>query len=449
MVDHRIETVAILARLAGSPEAIQASGPYAHDVDVAMAPFANHEAVAMTRTLHELGLAYEKPMDFAIHLDGQLNLHDRNFPGERWTTIDPEKYAAAVKQFATDAKLDAFFTAHAAYIAQVSEAFRAQVEANNPLPFFTQVFGPTPLQFVVVPALLQGPQNFGVHLGDAAYQLIGLGEVDAKGLPNQIDSDVIVHEMAHSLVNPAVDQHAAELDPPALTLFPLVEPAMRAQHYTTPRIMMYESIVRAVTAFHASDKPKAIRSEIRRGFVWTGELEAVIEKSGFSMPAIGEFFAGYAKRGVPAQPFLGPIDAVYRQPIAILASPAAKPYASEVAHAVFADKWPVVATPPAGVGLVAYGAPSTNPLVAATLQRAGWKIDRSGIALGAHHWTGDHLLLIASWPREDDPLHGIVVYTAADDADVYNANAMRAGSTDWVVGQHTGAGFTILASGDY
>jgi len=59
------------------------------------------------------------------------------------------------------------------------------------------------------------------------------------------------------------------------------------------------------------------------------------------------------------------------------------------------------------------------------------------------------LLLIATWPRGDDPTHGVVVYTAADDADVTDANAMRAGPTDWVVGQKTTTGFKILETGDF
>src|SRR5450432_1210930 len=86
-VDHRIETIAILERLAGSPEGVYATGPYAHDVDATFSLFNNHPAVELTRELHNSGFAFERPMDFAIHLDDQMNPIDT--PN---TEIDTAKY---------------------------------------------------------------------------------------------------------------------------------------------------------------------------------------------------------------------------------------------------------------------------------------------------------------------------------------------------------------------
>lgn len=449
-VDHRIETLAIIDRLARSPEATEATGPYARDVDTAMAPFADHRAVALARQLRATGFAFEKPMDLAIRLDAP--------PAELAT------YAAAVKQFAIDAKVEDFLAAHQRYIAKVEHAFTAQLETANPVPFFKDLFGDTGTHFTVVPALLQGPQNFGIHRDHDAYQLIGLGTVDAEGLPTAIDGDLIVHEMAHSFVNPAIDRHAAELDAAAASLFAQVEPAMAAQHYTTPRIMLYESVVRAVTSLyvrtHRGDRAaaEAIVQEVRRGFVWTAALEAVIAKQKTHdlealMPAITKFFVETAEHGLPPLPFLGPIDAVFRDPIAIVTSPAMHDYAVAIDDQIFAGKWPVALASSfeqfPHVGLVAYGSAATDPIVLAITQRAGWKVAGDGITLGAKHWSGAHLLLIATWPRADDPTRGVVVYTAADDADVNDANAMRAGPTDWVVGQKTTTGFKILETGDF
>lgn len=452
-VDHRVETIAIIDRLARNPEATQATGPYARDVDVAMAPFANHAAVAMARALHAKGFGFEQPMDLAIRLDAP--------PPELAT------YAAAVAKFAVDAKVEEFLAVHQRYIADVEHAFAAQIAANDPAPFFADLFGATGTHFTVVPALLQGPQNYGVHRDHDAYQLIGLGTVDDHGLPTAIDGDLIVHEMAHSFVNPAVDRHAAELDAAATSLFAWVAPAMEAQHYTTPRIMIYESVVRAVTSLyvrrHRGDHAatEAIRGEVRRGFVWTAELESTIAKQKTHdlealMPAITAFFVTTAAKyehGLPPLAFLGPIDAVYRHPIAIVTSPAMHDYAVAINDKLFAGKWPVTSTGSfeqfPHVGVVAYGSALTNPLVDAITKRAGWKIAGDGITLGTKHWSGDHLLLIATWPRPDDPSQGVVVYTAADDADVSDANTLRAGPTDWVVGEKTATGFTVLATGDF
>jgi hypothetical protein len=452
-VDHRIETIAIIDRLARSPEATEATGPYARAVDTAMAPFANHPTVALAGAMHAKGFGFEQPMDLAIRLDAP--------PPELAT------YAAAVKQFAIDAKVEDFLAAHQNYIAKVEQAFTAKIDANNPVAFFKGLFGDTGTHFTMVPALLQGPQNYGVHRDHDAYQLIGLGDVDAEGLPTAIDGDLIVHEMAHSFVNPAIDRHAAELDAAATSLFALVEPAMADQHYTTPRIMIYESVVRAVTSLYVrttrGDRAAAdaIRGEARRGFVWTAELEAVIAKPKTHdlealMPAIVSFFVDLAKKyehGLPPLAFQGPVDAVYQHPITIVTSPAMHDYAVAINDKLFAGKWPVTSTGSfeqfPHVGLVAYGSAATNPIVDAITKRAGWKVAGDGITLGTKHWSGEHLLLIATWPRGDDPSQGVVIYTAADDADVNDANALRAGPTDWVVGQKTATGFTVLARGDF
>jgi hypothetical protein len=449
-VDHRVETLAIIDRLARSPEATQATGPYARDVDLAMAPFADHQAVEMARQLRANGFGFERPMDLAIHLDAP--------------PVELASYAAAVKQFAIDAKVEDFFVAHQSYIAKVEQAFDHQLATANPIPFFKEVFGDTGMHFTLVPALLQGPQNFGVHRDHDAYQMMGLGTVDDEGLPKAIDGDLIVHEMAHSFINPVIDRHAAELDAAATTLFAQVTAPMNAQHYTTPRIMLYESVVRAVTTLyvrtHRGDRAAADATlhEVRRGFEWTAGLEAVIARQKTHdleamMPAITKFFVELAKKPLPPTVFLGPIDSVYQHPIAIVTSPALHDYAVAIDDKLFAGKWPVASAPSLDglphVGIVAYGSVATNPIVDAVVKRAGWRVTDAGITLGTKHWTGDHLLLIAAWPRGDDPEHGVVVYTAADDADVNDANNVWAGATDWVVARKTSTGFTVLESGDF
>ncbi|HET9991480.1 MAG TPA: DUF4932 domain-containing protein, partial [Kofleriaceae bacterium] len=183
-VDHRVETVAMIERLAGEHEYSEASGPYAQDVDRLTGPLANHPAVGLAQGLHNAGLAYERPMQLALHagVEGvDSNMFQR----------DLDKLDPAIDRFAADAKLEAFFTAHADYIARVEAAFRVQLAATNPIPFFIGLVGKTP-RFTVVPALLQGPQNYGVRSGDDAFQLIGLGEVDDQGLPKAISGDLIV-----------------------------------------------------------------------------------------------------------------------------------------------------------------------------------------------------------------------------------------------------------------
>ena len=465
-IDHRVETIATLFWLAQPPGLDADGGVARYDAELAtaLAPFAKHPAVELTRDLLARGIAFEQPMELAIRLDDRLNLVDPELP-ERWAEIDVAAYLVQVRAFASESRLEAFFAAHQAYFARIEAAFRTALAAHDPAPFFIKLFGPSPFTFTVVPALLQGPRSYGVHRGTAAYQLIGLGALDSAGLPTQIDDALIAHEIAHAYVNPVVEHHWAELEPAATALYALMAAQLGPQHYTTPKIMVDEAIVRAIATHYvreAHGDPAAaiaIREERRRGFVFDAELERVIA-NGKDLealaPALVTFFASVAKQGLPPVGFLGPINAIYTGPITIVASRALEGYARSVDDQLFHDKWPVLVADglvpkvTAPSSLVAYGTPTTNPSIAQVIARAGWKVDTDGITLGSAHFAGERLVLIACWPLDDDPTHGIVVYTGATEANLSEINALRAGATDWVVGRRDSPDhWTVVAKGDF
>jgi len=472
-VDRRAELVAIVFRLAGADEYADPKGTrYLLDVDATFAPFAKHPAIVATRALvHDHHIGFEAPMELAIHLDDHLAV--QGTLGERWQHVDVPAYAAQLRAFAADAKFDAFFAAHHDYITAVEERFRTALAKENPGPWFADFFGGTATHFVVIPGLVQGPNNYGAHDDHAMYQFMGLGFPPLDGLPT-IDDGVIaivVHEMAHSFINPVFDRHRAELVPIADPLFALVEPAMTAQHYGATQIMLNESGVRAITTLYIRDRKgdaaaaAATRNEVRNGFIWTAELAHVLATKKHValdayMPKIVEFFAAQAKRyehGLPPMPFLGPIDAVFGGDIAVVhpADAAVTKYATSIRDHFFRTAKLELASDRTfddlpRVGLVAYGSPTSNPIIANVLQRAQIALTATGLVLGSKHFDGAGVVLIACWPRGDDPSKGILVYAAASDADVVGINGLRAGSTDWVVGQRTAAGtFQPLASGDF
>ena len=465
-IDHRVETIATLFWLT-QPHGLDADGGvalYDAELTTSLAPFERHPAVELTRALLARGIAFEQPMELAIRLDDKLNLVDPDLPA-RWAGVDVAAYLVAVRAFATDARLEPFFAAHQAYFTRVEAAFRTALSAHDPAPFFTKLFGPSPFTFTVVPALLQGPQSYGVHRGTAAYQLIGLGALDRDGLPTQIDDALIAHEIAHAYVNPVVERHWAELEPAATALYALMAAQLGPQHYTTPKIMVDEAIVRAIATHYvreAHGEPAAaiaIREERRRGFVFDAELERVIahgKSPEAMMPAVVTFFADLARQGLRPVGFLGPINAIYTGPFAFVASPALEGYARWVNDKLFYGKWPVLVaaglapSAPEHTSLVAYGTPTTNPIIAKVIARAGWKVGTDSITLGSARFAGEHLVLIACWTLDDDPSRGIVVYTGATEADLSEINALRAGANDWVVGRRDSPDhWTIVAKGDF
>src|SRR5258707_892659 len=69
-VDHRVELVSIVMRLAGAPEYKLADRTdYVSDVDKQLGAFADHKAVAMARELEAKGIGYDAPIALAVHLD--------------------------------------------------------------------------------------------------------------------------------------------------------------------------------------------------------------------------------------------------------------------------------------------------------------------------------------------------------------------------------------------
>jgi hypothetical protein len=469
-VDRRVELVSAAERLAGASEYTESEHTaYIDDLDKQLAPFAHHPAIEMARKLRDAGIAYDAPMSFAIFFDDPHRAAALRAIDPRWTNGDPDAWAKLLVQLERDAKLDAFWDAHAAYIHDVEQRYADAVDRDKPDAWYADLFGPSKQTFRIVPSLVNGPSNYGPHTATERIQIMGLGNVDAKGLPI-LDDDavgVIVHEMGHSFCNPAIDRHRADFEAAAKPLFGEVAAEMQAQAYGSVTIMLYESCVRALTTLYAREKhggdagADAARAEIGNGFAWTPALTDVFASFHAKhthdfdafVPQLVAFFAATPKP--PAHPFVGPIDGLGNADNAFVTSAASTAYATKVRDRFMPTAALRAALPsdrfgaaPAGQ-LRLYGSPATNPLVAELAKRAGWTITEGEIVLGHKRFTGANLVLIACWPRPGDPKHGVVVYTAAHDADVVGINGLMAGGTDWVVGRKVGNDFQVVDHGNF
>ena len=249
---------------------------------------------------------------------------------------------------------------------------------------------------------------------------------------------------------------------------------MQAQAYGNAQIMLDEAGVRAVVVLYVRDRKgaqaaaNATFDEVARSFVWTSELADVFAAyrtsgaHGFEayMPTIVTFFDGLAKRyakGLPPIPFRGTIDGVNTGAFAVVTSsdPAVTSYVKAVHDRFFKTAPFIVASPHTLAdnpqqGVIAYGTVATNPLIADVASRAQWSITDDEIRLGTKTFSGAGLVLIACWPRPDDPIHGIAVYTGARSSDLVNINSVFAGGTDWVVARKQPDGkFAKLAQGNF
>ena len=471
-VDKRVELLSILFRLTGANEYRTAPmSPYVADVDKTFGKFRDHPAVeasAALRTRH--GIAFDAPMLFAIHLDDNFQLRN---PGElaeldaRWRGVDVDAYAKLVRAFATDTRFDAFLARHAGLYEQKAKQWRDVVEAEQPIGFFEELFGPRPkARHIVVPGLLTGTRNFGVRvtLADGSEELFQI--LGATGGPP--DLALLVHEMAHSYVDPLIAKHAAALRPAGEALFARVADTMRAQHYVDWQTVLDESGVRAVTVLFMRERKgdragaAQARNEMRAGFVWIHELVEMFRKyhrdrtsyRDFDayMPKLVAFFDELAQQyatAPPKLPFIGPFDAVVRSDY-VLVLPKSGPVVAYVDKLPFFTDRPRAHAVVDGKAIVAYGTPASNPAVAQAAAWGLWKITDAGIELGAKRFAGDHLVLVACWFRRDDPSRGIAVYAAADERDLVGINhGLKHGGTDWLVARKTAKGYEVIEAGDW
>ncbi len=292
-VDRRVELMSIVCALAGFKEySLGRVNPYRTEMVAAFRGFVQHPAVVMARDLRaQHGIGYDAPMILAVHLDDQLALHNAaELPliDARWKGVDAEAYAGLLRDFARDAKLDEFMAAHRDHYTKIEAVVRAAVDAESPIAWFDGVFGKRDkAHYTVIPAPMTGTYNFGVRATrpDGTLDMYQLLSIDTDSGVPVVDADLtylLVHEMTHSYVNPHLAEHAAELGPPAQTLFAKVETKMRAQAYPTWEIFLNESVVRATTLVYFADKGGdaataiLLDRELGLGFNWTAELAELI-----------------------------------------------------------------------------------------------------------------------------------------------------------------------------
>lgn len=281
-VDRRVELMSILQRLAGAREyADTPSTAYVSAVDTHFGPHRGHPAVLRTQELRtQYGIGFDGPMWLAVVLDDKLYVQAR--PGDsRWTNVDIDGYMVMVRDFAERTGLDAFLATHKAYFSRVEERLRTAIAKEDLTTWFDRFFGSRPgTTFVVVPGLLTGTRNFGPHTTTEMFQILGITHVDFDDLPVVDDAtlQLLVHETAHSYINPLFAKHRAELESHGARLLARVAEPMRKQAYPTWDIMMNEQGVRAVTALYLRERKgaaaadAAIAREEARSFLWTRPL---------------------------------------------------------------------------------------------------------------------------------------------------------------------------------
>ncbi len=300
-VDRRVEIFSLLFCLAGNDEySKQAiSTPYSKAMLAHFAPFQSHIAVVASKQLHDkFGIGFEQPITLAVQLDDALQPVQPLNPlpeglSAVWKNADLDKYLGMVRDFVARSRFDDFWREQQPYLAKVDATWTSYTSNKGLLPWFDGVFGrKEKATYRIAPAMLSGPHNWGVHAVRAdgteeVLQAMSLIEVDAAGTPELTDDTawLLGHELAHPYVNPMVDRHMTTLAAPLQAAFDREKDAMVRLHYTTPAIVGYESLARAIPVLYVSERRgkeparKVLDDLVKIGFVWSPALVTALDRA--------------------------------------------------------------------------------------------------------------------------------------------------------------------------
>ena len=325
-VDPRVELISLIFRLAGNPEYTKAHVPsYVKDADEHFAAFKDHPVVKTARRLRkEDGVSYDAPMSLAVHLGDAARLEllvplDPWPEGldERWKPRELQLFSEQARDFAATSDFQGFFDAHRHLYDQSVERMRKVLTEHAHLEWFDEFFGPQrDGRFHLALGMLNGPNCYGARLRRPGrsdmYCILGIWLVDDKGVPAFADSvaQTVVHEFAHSYVNPVVEKWTPQLEKAGTVIFPTQEKRMREMAYGTWQTMIIESMVRAseiryVDRYQGDFMAAAgVMGQSAKGFVWMPGLAKLMAEYEADrqtyptlddfMPRVVEFFNDYA-----------------------------------------------------------------------------------------------------------------------------------------------------------
>jgi hypothetical protein len=296
-IDRRVELMSIVCRLAGYPEYSKPPvTDYARAVDEHFAEFRDHPAVLAAAALRrDHGISFNAPMQLALYLDDDLAPIRPLTPplpllDARWNNADPAAFVAALQDFAVASNFEQFFHAHFDFHLFVVTRVREHLAGKRVVDWFDATFGPRPrARFRAIPGLLVGDMAYaaGAVAADGSEeiaQVFPLLPPGDDGIPVPQDDLIyyLVHEFAHSYVNPILDARASVVQPAADPVFTRAAAIMTKQHYPSAAIMTHESVVRALVVLYAQERAGRdaanlqLIAERKRGFAWIVDLSRAL-----------------------------------------------------------------------------------------------------------------------------------------------------------------------------
>ena len=288
-----VDLLATVWQLAGAEEYNRcAVTPYATSHARHFAGARTHKAVELARTYYRDGTGYDAVAEFGCMITTEggrvaMDSLKRNTLDNRWTQDMQEEFIIALDDFYRQTDFGSWYASTATTRTEAISAFKSVADEID-TAWYGRFFGGNGASFKIILSLLVGQNNYGIssHLTDGTLLLTPvMGCAEYKDGHIVYDGPtvlpILVHEFCHAYCNPLVDAFYADMEPSLLSAYAYDKRKLSSQAYTTPRTMMYETLVRSSVirylASHKSLTPQQRRELIGReealGFVLTETTE--------------------------------------------------------------------------------------------------------------------------------------------------------------------------------
>lgn len=280
--DERVDLLALVGRLSGCREySMCVDSVYATQVDNYFKDYQNHKALKLFKTARrKYGIAYDAVVAFAMHIQITDNPQqpiiwnpnikkgsDTSF--DCWNSKVAQQFLSALNDFYQESNF------HHWYIS--TDSIRQKYQKEEQISYDVIDFSwyddffekNDKLQREIIISLLVGQNNYGLswELNDGTYVINPI-----YGIWKWNDLMVAIHEFCHPYCNPLIDEYWNDISIVAQEVYKENANKLSKMAYGTPKVMMYETLVRASTILHIKEKfpefysSQLIDSEKQKGF---------------------------------------------------------------------------------------------------------------------------------------------------------------------------------------
>jgi len=315
-VDKRVELLSVIFRLAGNPEYnMKFAKNYISDINLYFEKYKGHPVIGFAKELNkEKGIGFSKVMFLAVDLEYKNNRfslikQSENSLVNMWDMEDALKFVDLANDFYKTSKFEVFFNNHKSMYTEATKRFDEAV-ADFDQQWYFDYYGDHDAEYKMVIGIANGGANYGPHVKPVGhkkliYAIMGSWSFNAQGkalFPKEEYLPYLVHEFNHSFINHILEEdgNEAALQTAGEILLNDQREAMRLEAYEDWQGVINESLVRASVVRYMidhKDKDEAVQEEIskqvKKGFLWTKELVALLgeyESSRDKYPTFKSFY---------------------------------------------------------------------------------------------------------------------------------------------------------------